>query len=58
MKIYKCDKCGRQIKKPKKVSILGEQKDPVIMMLQNMDLCDKCYEQIYETIDDYVTYKS
>lgn len=58
MKIYKCDKCESQIRNPKKIMIEGNQKDPVIMMLQKIDLCEKCYEQIYDIMDDFVTHKS
>lgn len=58
MKIYKCDKCNRQVRKPSRIQIKGEQSDAVIMMLQKIDLCEQCYKQIYGMIDDFVTYKS
>ena len=57
MKIYKCDKCERQIERPSKIQIEGKQSDPVIMMLQKIDLCGACYKKIYSTLDDFVTYK-
>ena len=57
MKIYKCDKCERQIEQLWKIQIEGKQTDPVIMMLQKIDLCETCYKKIYSELDDFATYK-
>lgn len=57
MKYYKCDRCGKVINKPVKFNIKGQQEDPVMIMAQQADLCDKCYESIYDIMDDFFTYK-
>lgn len=57
MKTYLCDKCGKMIRKPKRILIEGQQKEPVLITLQKMDLCDKCHESIYAILDDFVTFK-
>lgn len=57
MRVIKCDKCGKTISKPLKLQIKGEQTDPVLMMAQSAELCQKCYESIYDLMDDFFTYK-
>lgn len=57
MRIYKCDRCDKTIKNPRKIAIKGEQIDPVMIMAQSADLCDKCYESIYDIMDDFFSHK-
>lgn len=58
MKLYKCDKCGKIIRDPSRLQIEGKQNDPVMIVLQKMDMCKMCYEGIYSLLDDYVSHKA
>lgn len=57
MRIIKCDRCLKTIRKPKKLPFVGVQTDPVLMMAQKTELCEKCYEEIYDLMDVFFTYK-
>ena len=48
MRIYICDKCGEQVKKPELVTIVGFYLGKVYN--PSWDLCDKCVKELGEEI--------
>ena len=48
MRIYICDKCGEQVKKPEVVTLLGLNISGVYS--PSWDFCNKCAEELSEEI--------